>query len=497
MWGGARRRCDEAKGAWLIRSAGKRAAAALALVWLPACQQVAPAPISAERGAADLDARSLADPALREFMLAELGNPPPASALGQALAEWPLERWDLDTLTLAALFHHSSLDVARAQWEVARGGIESAGARPNPTLALTPEYSFNPDTGASPWLSTVQLDWPIETAGKRGDRIERARALETAAHLELGAEAWRVRRALRDALIELAAARERGAGLAALVSTQSELAAALEQRRRAGAASEADAAPLRLALLRSQAQLGDAERQRLGALARVAAAVGVPVAALAGVELEFSLGAGPDPLAGVDETQARRSALLERSDVRAALDVYAASEAALRLELARQYPDLHLGTGYQFDQGQNKWGLGVFLELPLMNRNEGPIAEAIAARSEAAARFTALQAQVIAELEQALAERRGAVDQLARLDELIALQESQAERARSALALGAIDRPAQLATELELRSGELARVDARQALEQSYAALEAALQGPLLTPDALDRSRRLAAQGPP
>jgi outer membrane protein TolC len=229
----------------------------------------------------------------------------------------------------------------------------------------------------------------------------------------------------------------------------------------------------------------------------VAAAIGVPVAALADVELEFPLGAGPDPLAAVGEAEARRSALLERSDVRAALDVYAASEAALRLELARQYPDLHLGTGYQFDQGQNKWGLGIALELPLLNRNEGPIAEAIAARSEAAARFTALQAQVIAELEQGLAERRGALDQVAQLDERVALQESQVARARDALALGAIDRPALLASELELRGGELARVDARQALEQSYAALEAALQGPLLTPDALDHSRRQVARGSP
>ena len=38
-------------------------------------------------------------------------------------------------------------------------------------------------------------------------------------------------------------------------------------------------------------------------------------------------------------------------------------EAALRLEIAKQYPDVHLNPGYQFDTGENKWALGVGLTL--------------------------------------------------------------------------------------------------------------------------------------
>ena len=162
-----------------------------------------------------------------------------------ACSSWPLPRWDLDSLTLAALFHQPSLEVARAQWQVARGGIESASARPNPTLLLTPERSFNPGSAVSPWLAAVQLDWPIETAGKRGHRIARAQALEAAARRELSVEAWRVRRALRDALIELAAARERSAALAALCSAERELGCAARatpaSRRRVAGGDRADA----------------------------------------------------------------------------------------------------------------------------------------------------------------------------------------------------------------------------------------------------------------
>lgn len=57
----------------------------------------------------------------------------------------------------------------------------------------------------------------------------------------------------------------------------------------------------------------------------------------------------------------RRQAVLNRADILAALAEYA----------ARQYPDAHLNPGYEFDQGDNKWILGLSLELPLRTPNGG------------------------------------------------------------------------------------------------------------------------------
>ena len=92
-----------------------------------------------------------------------------------------------------------------------------------------------------------------------------------------------------------------------------------------------------------------------------------------------------------------------RPDILASLSEYAAAQSAVQLEIAKQYPDVHLGPGYEYDQGQNKWALGLSVELPVRNRNQGPIAEAQAKREEAAARFIDLQARVIAEIDRALA----------------------------------------------------------------------------------------------
>jgi len=123
----------------------------------------------------------------------------------------------------------------------------------------------------------------------------------------------------------------------------------------------------------------------------VTQAIGVPAAALStvNISLEWVLPKETD----LTSSQLRRQALCGRPDVLTLLAEYAASQSALQLEIARQYPDVHLGTGYQWDQEENKWSLGLTVELPLLNRNEGPIAEAKAARLQAAARLEALQQQ--------------------------------------------------------------------------------------------------------
>jgi len=81
---------------------------------------------------------------------------------------------------------------------------------------------------------------------------------------------------------------------------------------------------------------------------------------------------------------------------------YAASESALRLEIAKQYPDVRLGPGFDYNQGQNRWQLGVSLDLPI-NRNAGPIAQAEAKRKTAEAKFLAQQTTIQGELDIALA----------------------------------------------------------------------------------------------
>jgi len=442
---------------------------------LVACRHFEPIPLSPGASAAALESRSLSDPGLRSLFEQVLPHPP---------AQWPLEKWDLTALTLVALYYQPSLDLARARWQVAQAGVATAGARPNPTLSLLPQYVSNTDAGVgpSPWVVTASLDWPIETAGKRGYRIEHAEALASAAQLGLDNAAWQVRARVRAQLLDFIAARERALRLAAQLASEQQVVALLEERVRLGAASQAELAPARLAALQSSADLAEVERQRAEAWVRFAEALGVTPRALEGIEIDFSVDTelAGGTLASLPAQEVRRQGLQNRADLKAALAEYEATQSALQLEIAKQYPDLRIGPGYEYDQGLNKWAVvGVSVELPVMNRNQGPIGEAEARRSEAAARFVALQAQAIAEIDRALANQEAAREALRRSDSVLAAEHERVRATTNALQAGAVDLLALRTAQVEEARAERIELDAKLRVQQAIGDLEAAVQPPL------------------
>ena len=138
-----------------------------------------------------------------------------------------------------------------------------------------------------------------------------------------------------------------------------------------------------------------------------------------------------------------------------------------------------MSPGYQYDQGDNKWTLGIVLELPVLNQNQGPIAEARARRDEAAARFTELQAKVIGEIDRAGAAYRAARAQLATTDALLAAAQQQQQSAEAQLKAGAADPLDRLSAEFELGVAALTKIDGQTTMQQSLGALEDALQQPI------------------
>jgi cobalt-zinc-cadmium efflux system outer membrane protein len=447
------------------------------LIWVLAglgfagCARFRDHPLSPSQTAKNLEARKLDAPELRRFL---------ETNLSRSIPEWPAKAWDFDMLTLAAIYYHPSLDVARAQWAVAEGGDKTAAQRPNPTLSAVPTYSLTPSSGPSPWTPTVDLNWPIETAGKRKYRMAQARYLSDAARLNIISAAWQVRSDLRKSLSDFAGARKREELLKEQLDLQDRIVRSLEQRLEAGAVASSEVGLVRIAREHVQVDWLDARRVRGEALARVADSIGVTLAALDGLNFPDTV---PPVLNAEELTSAnlRRLALLGRADILSALSEYAASQAALQLEIAKQYPDIRLDPGYNYDQGNTKISLGLSADLPLLNQNQGPIAEAEAHRTEAAARFNALQAKVINEIDGAIVSYRATDQQLNELDTLAAAQRKQTDAIAGQVKAGAADPLDLLNAQIELSVGELARLDGRVRLEQALGAIEDALQRPVAT----------------
>lgn len=443
----------------------------LVLPWLTlaGCARFESHPLAPDQSAARLDARTLRSPDFQRFAQTNL----PA-----AFAEWPPKSWDFEMLTLAAFYYHPSLDVARAQWAVALGGNKTAAGRLNPTLSAIPGYDISAASPLSPWLPAFSLDIPIETAGKRGYRQAQARQLSESARLNITTTAWQVRGNLRGSLLELNGARLRSELLARQLEVQEQTVRSLEQRMEAGAVSRLETTTVRIARDKTRLDLLEAQRVAAESRARVAEAIGLPVRALNGIELpaELSLPAIPPEM---DLAEARKTALLGRADVLGALAEYAASESALQLEIAKQYPDIHFSPGYQYNNGDHQFTLGITAELPILNQNQGPIAEAEARRVELAARFNALQAKVIGELDRALAGYHAASGQVTALEGLVMEQEKQNEAVAAQIQAGAADPLELLNGRLELGLSRLAQLDGRIKVQQALGSLEDALQRPI------------------
>ncbi|MGH7105407.1 MAG: TolC family protein, partial [Acetobacteraceae bacterium] len=296
--------------------------------------------------------------------------------------------------------------------------------------------------------------------------------------LAVASVAWQIRGRLRDSLVQLQAAERSEQILSRQLAAGSEAARLLSDRLRVGEASATEVEVIRVAADRSALQLQDARKQTEQARLAVAAALGVPEAALDGVRMSF---AALDTFPSPDQAApSREQALLDRTDVLAALADYEASDSALRLEIAKQYPDLDIGPGfshgYTAGELENSLTIGVSLTLPLLNHNQGPIAEATARRREAAAQFNAVQERAVTQVGAALSGYRAS---LAKLDTANGLLAEQRRRMASAQALfdaGETDHLTLAQTQGELATDELARLQAFTEAQLALGALENAMQ---------------------
>jgi cobalt-zinc-cadmium efflux system outer membrane protein len=436
------------------------------------CATYHPQPITAAYTASRLDSRSLDDPRLDTFIVAVLGS----GGGSETRSTWNLAR-----LTLAALYFRPDLDVARARLASARAGVITAGQVPNPSLDLGLTYNATTTT-PSPLTTGPIVNFLLETFGKRQYRTAQAEHMTAAARDALATAVWQVRSEVRTALLNLWAVEQRLRANRQRLDLQDQLVRLLEHRFAAGEASSLDVTRERVQ--RNQISLAVREDEVQAAADRVqlATAIGIPTTALKDVELSFD--AFDQPAQPSDNTTSalRREALLHRSDVQGLLAEYAAAQSALQLAVADQFPNLSLGPGYEYDQGDNKYSLSLSAALPIFNQNQGPIAEAEAHRQDVAGRFTALQARIIGQIDSAATRYGAESEALTTADTLLADARDREQQVIRSFEAGAVDRPSLVTSRLERTAAELSRLDVVVHQRQALGALEDALQHPFFEP---------------
>lgn len=437
---------------------------AISLLFLIGCatRRYHPAPILPVSSAEALETRSLDDPGLSIFLQKHLSGVP--------------KTWDPAALTLAAVYYSPDLRVARATLQNAEAAVITAGARPNPSFSVGPGHSSSPE---SPLFLESTFNLPIETAGKRSYRLLQAAKEAESARLQFAETGWQVATRVRSSLLAVLIAERSLSLLQREQGIRSEIVRLTEAQVNAGELPSPELASARIDLTNVTLQTHVADAQLQQARADLAASIGVPELALRGVQLSWPELDHPPDGKTVSAEGIQRAAVLNRLDLQRLLADYAAAEAALRLEVAKQYPDIQLGPGYTFEEGHNNYLLGLSVELPILSRNQGPIAQAEAQREHIAAQFSALQLHIVGQTRSALAAYKSALAQLAAADGLVGEQAERERLAQRAFELGDSDKLTLSGVVLQTTTTARARLDTLNRVRTALGDLENAVQQPL------------------
>ena len=375
----------------------------------------------------------------------------------------------LDAAIERALAANPSLAAARASRAVADAGLGVAGERPNPEIA----YEAERETPRQ----AISFSVPIELGGKRGKRLDLARAGVAATDAEIARTIAQIRNDVRRAYFDLAAANQRTAMADDLRSLAVRARDAAQARFNAGDVPRLELLQIELALANVDIELSAARSEAQALTAELNALLAQPLSTP--VALADQLGAMPMPvLDDVVATATRSNADLAVLDRR--IDEQTARRA---LADSMRHQDFTAGGAMTYDaqpEFSSGWRASVAFTVPLFTSHRAGVLVEDAELRRLQAERAALVATTTGAVTAAHVRAAAARDQIARFDAEILPRALEVEQmAQDGYSAGQTGLP-QLITALQQgRDIRRRRLDAALAYQRALADLERAMGVPL------------------
>lgn len=307
-------------------------------------------------------------------------------------------------LTLAeaislALAKNTSIAIAQRELDATRGAALQAGLLPNPELSVQQE-----DFKRGRQTSTVQFTQTLELGGKRAARTAVAERVREQAAADIEQARAEVRSQVVVAFYEVLVAQERMRLAQSSLELASGDAEATGKRVQAGKVAPVEETRAKVARAAAQAELAQAEGNLRSSRQRLFSLWGDM--SHSATSLVGTLGLPGEGLA--DEVVFARmtsSPVLKRA--RLELD---RAQAAVELERSRRVVDVAVSFGAKRSQetGITAAVVGVTVPLPLFNRNQGNIAEALSREEKAREELVATELRLTSEIAQIREQLRSA-----------------------------------------------------------------------------------------
>jgi cobalt-zinc-cadmium efflux system outer membrane protein len=306
----------------------------------------------------------------------------PADAV-PAVPGGPLTASDLERLALA---HNPTLVQAAAFVDAARGKALQAGLPFNPSIGMEAEQIGADNTAGEVRWFTLQQQ--IVTGGKL--RLSRLKYQKEAELAEIQAHAQRLRvvNGMASAHFAVLAAERSAENHRKLLENAREALKTTEQLVNVGQANEPDLLQAQVEVQRAEVALRTAEARLREDWVHLATAVGVPD--LSQQPLAGSL--EPDgPALAWEESLARLCQ--ESPELLFALAKVQQDEIVVERERREPIPNVTVrgGVGYNFETRNNTADAVFSLPLPLFDRNQGTVRQAVADLSRSRAEVTRVQ----------------------------------------------------------------------------------------------------------
>jgi outer membrane protein, heavy metal efflux system len=374
--------------------------------------------------------------------------------------------FSIKRLYLTGLFYSPEMQTAYKQWKQAKIVTENTGYRINPELSIQSEY----DTDSSEPQSLIGpvLNFIYERRGKREARHAGAEVQLLNARLVMEKLAIDSYVAFQRQYQAYVVTLTRIAEIKYEIDVIKELLDLLQNKYELGAVSQFEISTIKLELqqrlfdLSLQENILDEQKNRLLTMTYLAQSEyeKIDIEHIHPLTFTKKLYQNSD-LLKTEVSMLKYRMLQNNPGMALQLNTYAQSEATLRLEIEKQYPDIVLSPGFLFEQTGSIWTLSASWILPLFDNSKQnlQVLKALEERKVKQQEIIALQKKLLNSLYQMHRSILRQEKTIKISDEIIAAIEKRGSTIQKQIELGGIDRIVFLRNRMEFYKAKQTQTD--------------------------------------
>lgn len=317
------------------------------------------------------------------------------TTLGQDISP-SKDGWNTDNLLASLYFYNTKIKTAERQYQTIKNDEVIAKFRPQSSLGIEVGSGNGANDDLSKDVEGLGVMFPLETANKRLIRYEIALNTSQSAYEDYRLLSWNERLTLINALTQYAFNIKKINAVKNELFSRQSVYLMTKKRFEKGIEDNIQLQQSKIALQITENTLKNLQLNQLSIRKQIAQNAGIRIQHLEknpilAEDIINNLMSKMKTINDQDLSLTREQAIQSRIDLRRDLADYAKAEANLKLEVAKQYPDIKFSPAYLYDFGDKIWTLGISTLIPNLEKNKALIAKAENFRESESSRIIDLQ----------------------------------------------------------------------------------------------------------